>query len=324
MPQDLTRRSFVAGTGSCLAYMSASFAFATPTMLRRWATPRERVVAQEPWGRIEEVGPGLWALISTPQTGDFTTISNGGIIAGRDGVVVFESTGSDAGAQWMTEQARALAGQAPSHLVISHHHGDHTAGAAAFTADGNAPVLHVTAPTRDRVASGFDGSTDAAQTDRWSDVDILDPSEATEIDLGDRVVLVRPYVGHTESDVTIDLPEDGIVWGGDLIWNGWFPNYTDATPTRLGDAVRAIQADGRTTCVPGHGPLAGAAEVSTYLSVLDHVEEAGRAAAAAGMSAADAAAAYALPEAVSDWVIFNPQFFERAMAAWIRQLGGGA
>ena len=303
--------------------MSAGMAFATPGVLRRWGTPRGALAADEPWGRLEEVGSGLWALISTPQTGDFTTISNGGIVAGRRGVLIYEGTGSNEGARWMAEQARMLAGRGPTHVVISHHHGDHTAGVGGFAPPEDAPSLRVTAATRDRVAAGIDAAAEPDRARLWADADLIDVDRPTEIDLGDRTVVVRPYLGHTASDVTLDLPEDDVTWCGDLVWNGWFPNYTDARPTRLSETVRAIQGDGRKTYVPGHGPLSGASEMATYVSVIDHVEAAGRAAFAAGMSAEDAAAAYALPDAVSDWVIFNPQFFERAMRAWIRELGEG-
>jgi glyoxylase-like metal-dependent hydrolase (beta-lactamase superfamily II) len=40
-----------------------------------------------------------------------------------------------------------------------------------------------------------------------------------------------------------------------------------------------------------------------------------------GVSAGDAAKGFRLPEAVSDWVLFNDRYFEVAMTAWYRELG---
>ena len=56
-----------------------------------WARrPLGAVVAREPFGNLEKVADGVWALISTPLGGNNTTVSNGGIIAGKSGVLAIE------------------------------------------------------------------------------------------------------------------------------------------------------------------------------------------------------------------------------------------
>ena len=47
------------------------------------APPALPVVAQEPFARIEDLGFGMYAIVSTPLDGDYTTVCNGGIIMGR-------------------------------------------------------------------------------------------------------------------------------------------------------------------------------------------------------------------------------------------------
>ena len=61
-------------------------------------------------------------------------------------------------------------------------------------------------------------------------------------------------------------------------------------------------------------------ELDRYLALLGEVEQAARSAHARGLSAADAAAAFSLPPALGDWALFNRSFFERAFAAWYREL----
>jgi hypothetical protein len=56
--------------------------------------------------------------------------------------------------------------------------------------------------------------------------------------------------------------------------------------------------------------------------MLDEIEQAARDAHAGGLSAADAGAAYALPETLGEWTLFSRAFFERAFTAWYRELGG--
>jgi glyoxylase-like metal-dependent hydrolase (beta-lactamase superfamily II) len=171
------------------------------------------------------------------------------------------------------------------------------------------------------VTEGIDANSEPERARPWADVELIGATGPTQIDLGDRTVVIRPYDGHTESDVVIDLPDEDITWCGDLVWNEMFPNYVDATPSNLSASVRTILADGRGTYVPGHGPIADAADMATYLSILDDVEGAARSAIVDGRSAEEAGAAYSLPTGVGEWTLFNPQYFARAIGAWMRELG---
>jgi glyoxylase-like metal-dependent hydrolase (beta-lactamase superfamily II) len=283
---------------------------------RAWAAQeRFPVVASEPWGRIERVAEGIWALVSDPLV-DRTTLCNGGIVAGRTGVVVVEAFGSDAGARWMAGEATRLTGRTPTHVVLTHYHGDHTGGLSGSVAGGEPDVL-ATGVTRDLVIERNGGPP--SEVVRGAET--LDTRRPTEIDLGDRSIIVVPRRGHTDSDVTVEIPEAGVVFCGDLIWNGMFPNYVDAAPTRLSQAVRVIRARGATTYVPGHGPLADTPAVDRYIGLLDDVEGAARRAVEQGMTAEEAGGAYRLPAGLEEWTLFNPGYFARAIGAWMEELG---
>lgn len=291
-------------------------AHAAPLLARERWTAQERypVVAREPWGRIERVADGVWALVSTPLE-DRTTLCNGGIVAGRAGVLVVEAFGSDAGARWMAEQALALTGRPPTHVVVTHYHGDHTAGLRGAVEVGDPEVL-VTARTDELVRERNDG----AALDVLSAARVLDTRRPTEVDLGGRSVLVVPRRGHTDSDVSLEVTDPAVVFCGDLVWNGMFPNYVDAAPSRLSLAVRLLRERGADAWVPGHGGLADRADLDRYIDLLDDVEAAARRAADAGMSAEEAGAAYSIPAALGEWTLFNPRYFERAIGAWMTEL----
>jgi glyoxylase-like metal-dependent hydrolase (beta-lactamase superfamily II) len=289
---------------------------AAPIWSRRLWASQERfpVVASEPWGRIEQIADGVWALVSDPLQ-DRTTLCNGGIVAGRDGVVLIEGFGSDQGAGWMSEQARLLTGRLPTHIVLTHYHIDHTGGLRGATARGE-PQLMATPVTRD-----YTRGNDGAPNEILNLATPLDTIRPTHIDLGDRSLIVVPRRGHTASDVTIELTEPSVVFCGDLVWNGMFPNYLDATPSRLGQAVRLMRATEATTYVPGHGPLADLEALDRYIGLLDDVEGAARRAAERGITAAQAGAEYRLPAGMQEWHLFNPAYFERAIGAWMTELG---
>jgi len=316
-PPTWNRRGFLAHTGTCMAHMAWMAAASAWLPRRLWALQeRFPVVADEPWGRLEQIAEGVWAMISTPLTGDRTTLCNGGIIAGRSGVLVVESFGSDAGAEWVGEQARRLTGRAPTHVVVTHYHGDHTGGLRGASAEADV-VLLATPVTRDLTRErGQDPPVDILDAARP-----LDMRRPTEIDLGGRSVIVVPRRGHTPSDVSVEVSDPSVVFCGDLVWNDMFPNYVDAIPSRLSMDVRLLQSLDASVYVPGHGPLADGAAVQRYVALLDDVEAVARRALEKGATAQEAGAEYRIPPELGEWVLFNPRYFERAIGAWMEELG---
>ena len=114
----------------------------------------------------------------------------------------------------------------------------------------------------------------------------------------------------------------GPVWCGDLVWNAMFPNYMDAVPSRLSRSVRALQAIPAGVFVPGHGPLADAAVMSRYVALIDSVEEAARNAWRRGVNSEEAAENYDVPAELGEWVMFSPNYYQRAIQAWMDELAG--
>ncbi len=317
-----SRREFIGTSLNCAGHLALMALPFSPSVRRLWSSRnRGQIVAQEPFARLEKIGEGTFALISTPLGGDYTTVSNGGIIVGRDGVLVVEGFMSADGARWLAERARELTGRWPTHAVITHYHSDHSRGLDGYYSEDSGPDARATAVTRELVLTRRSEPADDLTQRLWADVTLLDEEEPSLIDLGGRTVRVVPRSGHTPSDVAIELAEESIVWCGDLVWNGMFPNYVDAIPTLLSEAVRAIGRGAWSTYVPGHGPLADEAEMQTYVAVLDDIEAAARRAFERGVSAEEAGAGYEIPAELGEWTLFNPQYFERAIGAWMRELG---
>jgi glyoxylase-like metal-dependent hydrolase (beta-lactamase superfamily II) len=320
----ITRRDFVARSTSCAAHLALAAAVTPHSLREAWARTLGPVVAREPFGSLEQVADGIWALISTPLNGDSTTVSNGGIISGRSGVIAVEGFNRPAGASWLAAKARELTGRWPTHVVVTHYHADHANGVAGYVssdAPSGAPSVRATERTRDLVLEK-NRPADDARTAALQQSVLLPSGDTTTIDLGNRRVRIVPRNGHTESDVSLEIDDPSVVFCGDLVWNAMFPNYVDAIPTKLSASVKALRRDKKTTYVPGHGALAHEAEFDRYVAMLGEVEQAARKAHAQGTSAADAGAAFTLPASLGEWTLFNKVFFERAFAAWYRELGG--
>ena len=318
-----TRRQFLAASAGCAAHLML-LASANPLRaIELFSRTRGRIAAQEPWGRIERVSDGIWALVSTPLQ-DRTTLCNGGIIQGNAGVLVIESFAQPQGATWLAQQARQLTGRWPDHVILTHYHGDHAGGIAGYQHEDQTSRIHCTHVTRELVrqqdaSRNVDPASPRAAL--LANATIIDGNAESTIDLGNRTVRIIPREGHTRSDVTVEVVDPSVVFCGDLVWNRMFPNYVDAVPSRLTRAVNNLTRTSSTRYVPGHGPLAEAADIRTYVTVLNAVEQAARAAKTAGQTAAEAAASFRLPLDAGQWHLFSPRYFETAIGAWLRELG---
>ncbi len=313
----MNRRDMLRLGGSCTAHLvlagGAGVAIGAQAPGRSAA-----VAAEEPWGRLERIGDGVWALVSTPLSGAADarrTLSNGGIVAGKAGVLIVEASASPEGARWMAEQARTLTGRPPTHVVVTHHHGDHSAGLLGYRDGAAGPAYVTTTETRQRI-----GSRGPSFADALSSAQLVDAATPTAIDLGGRRVTLTGRAGHTASDVTVLVDDPAVSFGGDLLWNHFFPNYVDAIPSRLSAAVRALSRQTGVVHVPGHGALFGGNDLTHYIAVIDAVEAAARKAHAAGTPAAEAARSFVLPPSLGAWTMFSGNYAEVALRAWEREL----
>ena len=317
----MNRREFLAESGSCAAHLAAAATVMPHVNRRRWARSSSgTLVAHEPFGSLNRVSDGVWALISTPLGGDFTTVSNGGIVAGRNAVLAIEAFNQPKGAQWMANQARELTGRWPTHVILTHYHSDHANGVAGYLGGAEHPPVRATARTRDLVIERNIQPADPVRAEAMRNAIVLSPADATTLDLGGRSVHIIPRDGHTDSDVSLELDDPSIVFCGDLFWNAMFPNFVDARPTRLAASVRALRRARETTYIPGHGAMGSAAEYDRYAAMLGEVERAARKAHAGGVTAADAGRAFALPASLGDWAMFSKVFYQRAFEAWYKEL----
>ena len=317
------RRAFlgvtVGAAVGCGTHVLAALAGASTGTRRLFAAePRGLMVRREPWGRLERVADGVWMLISTPLAGDHAsgsmrTFSNGGLVAGREGVLAVEGFASVEGARWLAEEARRLTGRWPSHVVLTHCHGDHSAGLGGYRAEGARVDILGTAMTRDLLHQRRPEAVLPTTI-----VPVLGP---TELDLGGRRVRIDPREGHTPSDLTVEVLDPRVVWCGDLVWNGLFPNFVDAIPSRQTAHVRRLAAEPAMLWVPGHGSAARTPELRAFLALLESIEAGARSAIARGVPATAAVREWRPPAALGEWVRFSDDYYEVAFRAWEKELG---
>lgn len=283
-----------------------------------------KVIDQRPWGRLEELADGLWAVVSTPlDSKDWTTGCNGGLIAGRERTLAIEGFLRPDGAAWLAQKSLELTGRTPTDVLITHYHADHASGIEGYAAN-DPPRVQTTRTTLELIRQDDSQREQPPSDARLAMLETaspIDESKTTELDLGGRLVTLHPRRGHTPSDVTAELAEPSIVFCGDLVWNGLFPNYRDTQATAFTESIRALRRGKDTTYVSGHGALARGSDVDALLSLVESVEQSARQSHAKGVPLEEAAAGFQLPAALADWVLFNPKYFEVAFKAWYQELG---
>ena len=108
--ENITRRGFIAGA-SCMGAAAAFLKYLPLPALADSLAQGARVAAaplvDKGFASVRKIGEGVYATISDPSKG-FTTLCNGGFIAGKDGALLIEGFISPAGAAFQTEALRMV------------------------------------------------------------------------------------------------------------------------------------------------------------------------------------------------------------------------
>ncbi len=124
-----------------------------------------------------------------------------------------------------------------------------------------------------------------------------------------RRALMLPMGGlHTDEDCIIHLPDDGVLFTGDLFGWGMIPliRGPDAeTVRRLEQVYERLIGLAAERIVPGHGPLATTAHLRRFVEYLRQMSEIAHAGVSAGRDDNEILTDMAPPEDMSDWWRFR-------------------
>jgi glyoxylase-like metal-dependent hydrolase (beta-lactamase superfamily II) len=295
---------------------------------------------------LTELAQGVYAALGREGS---PTFSNAGIVDLGQQTLVFDAFElPEAGAD-LRAAAEELAGRRISYLVISHSHSDHTLGSQAFGPEVSvvsAPAIRdeIAASTGwvwhykehpDELAEALQGeqerlggATDpelrasiARTITRLEHLQAALPS--LELRLPDllfdtklvlhgtqrRAELRTVAPGHTVCDVYLSLPDDGIVFLGDL---GFFQSQPFAVFADLPAwtaFLEEIEGTGVEVFVPGHGPLGTGDDLVLLRQYLRALQEMVATVVGEGGSAEDALQRH-LPPPFESWIRANPARWE--------------
>jgi cyclase len=208
---------------------------------------------------IRELKPGVFACLTANET------SNAGFIVTQRGVLVVDTLNTPALGRDLAAAIQGRTDKPVLFVINTHHHSDHVFGNQAF----DAPVIAhcalagqlAQAAARNLMPLSIAAWVSEHPKDRWlaEELELVYPQIVFDrrlvLDFPPAPVVVQHLGGHTPESCIVDLPDQGILFAADLVFEGRTPFLRDA---HIGETIRAlaaIQSLGPRTIVPGHGEL---------------------------------------------------------------------
>ena len=191
-------------------------------------------------------------------------ISNAGFVVTDAGVVVIDALGTPALAAQLRQIIADITDQPVRRVVVTHYHADHVYGLQVFAEEG----AEIIAPrgAGDYLAS--ENAADLLEARRnllfpWVDEKTRLVSPARVVDASERFTLgglefrlTHLGAAHSDGDLSLHVAPDGVLYSGDIIFEGRVPFVGDADTRQWLAAMDAMETGGLTALVPGHGPAA--------------------------------------------------------------------
>jgi cyclase len=258
--------------------------------------------------RLERLAPGVHAAVATR---DGFGLCNSGIVDLGGVTVVFDSMLTPMAGAALARAAERCTGRAPDWVVNSHWHGDHIWGNSAFANGHVVSTRRVREVVLRKSRRQFDDCRrqfpaelkqlrspgpsihpdDVRQLRSWFRGVLATPRShrivPPEVTFTDELVLegsrrslrLLSYGGgHSPSDVFGYLPEERVLFTGDLTMVGYHPSVGDGWPdawVRILDRMRRLRVD---SLLPGHGPVGSAKDLERGRRYLRDLTQIARAA----------------------------------------------
>jgi glyoxylase-like metal-dependent hydrolase (beta-lactamase superfamily II) len=234
---------------------------------------------------VTEVADGVFAYLQPSGQWGY---SNAGLVAG-EGTSLLVDTLFDLRLtqQMLDDLAPHVEGRPIGAVVNTHANGDHTYGnqllgdVRIIASDATATEMDEVPPAAlhalKELDLGEDGNRFVAEAFgpfRFDDITLVPANETFttthQVDLGVHTVeleMVGP--AHTAGDVIAHVPDAGVVFTGDILFNGGTPVIWAGPVANWSSACRRVRALGPTVVVPGHGPLTDAGGMLALEGYLD-------------------------------------------------------
>jgi len=342
-----SRRKFLAHTSCFGAFYAVAKLIPLPALAAELSGDSriaDSPIVDKGFAAVRKVGDGLYATISDTSKG-LQTICNGGFLVGKDAALLIEGFGSPAGASFQFETLRTISQVPVKGALDTHYHFDHSMGNSYYGANGVALWAHATAAKRIVDSYGplqgadkesvlgplekrvKDGKSETERQHAQSDLNAvtglfqianasilalpnhpIDPAKSPmTMDLGGLSAVIEFHPGHSGTDMIVRVPEQNVVYTGDLLFSGWYPVCFDEKATVSGwraTLAKFASFSKDTIFVPGHGQICGQEGIATLREVFDDIAGQAEKMFKAGVPVEEAQQRYVVPDKFKNFPIF--------------------
>jgi glyoxylase-like metal-dependent hydrolase (beta-lactamase superfamily II) len=191
-------------------------------------------------------------------------ISNAGFVVTGAGVVVIDALGTPALAELLLEKIRGVTDQPVVRVIATHYHADHIYGLQVFAAL-DAEILAPAGADEYLASSAAQERLEERRfsLDPWvnENTHLVPPDrlleEGIRFRLGD-VEFVVTVVGaaHSRGDLMVYVLPDGVLFSGDVIFEGRVPFLGDADTRLWLELLQRLENQKLVALIPGHGAAA--------------------------------------------------------------------
>ncbi|MDT0306497.1 MBL fold metallo-hydrolase [Streptomyces sp. DSM 44917] len=204
---------------------------------------------------LEEIADGVHAHL---QPDGSWCLSNAGLLVRGSASLLVDTAATGRRARRLRELVAGVTAEPPRLLVNTHFHGDHVFGNSLFPEA--AIVAHENA--RIEMAAAGLALTKLWPEVGWGDIAVAPPTVTAHDGMrlhvgGTRVELLHFGPAHTTGDTAVWLPEESVLFAGDLVMSGVTPFCPMGSAHGTLRALRRLAELRPRTVVPGHGPVAG-------------------------------------------------------------------
>jgi cyclase len=228
-----------------------------------------RVTWDDGTAYVDTLAAGVYAYVQ-PEGG--WMVNNCGLVVDGGGTAVLvDTTSTERRNRAVLAETASLSVGSPRALVNTHHHPDHTYGNGFLP-----PETLVIGHERCReevIAAGLEATRVITAPD-YGDITVRPP----ELTFSDRMTLHLEgfavhlqHVGraHTSNDVIVWLPEQRVLFAGDLAFSGGQPFLLEGSVAGFRGAIAQMRALEPQVLAPGHGPVCRGDDVGRLLDDLD-------------------------------------------------------
>ena len=250
---------------------------------------------------LVEVAPSAWAVIMSvipPEGGG----PNAGFFVAGEQVIVIDSLISPGFGQQLSGYIRQVTDKSPTYLINTHGHGDHVFGNQIFsppaTIIAHEKVRETLLSQGEVMVNSFAERLSGLVPD-IKDTNVIAPHITYRHHMtlhldGRTVELIHPGVAHTDGDTMVYLPDDKLLYAGDILFNHIFPPIFGSSAGWI-TAIEQIEAMDIDTVVPGHGFIATKKELGDLKRCLIELRSQVKDCFDQGLSAEEATKRVALP-----------------------------